>query len=162
MKKKIFVSVGTHSQPFDRLLRKIDEIALKKTKELSFFGQIGNCTYFPKNFPYKKFLNEKELEKKIKQSDAVIGHAGAGLIINCLAKKKKLIVLPRLKELHEHTDSHQVDLAYYFSEKKKIIVVFDENKLDDAVKKAKIFNPVIENNSKKIIEEIEFFLSKKN
>ena len=52
--KNIFVCVGTHTQQFDRLLKKIDEIA-KDSKD-SFFGQIGNSNYKPKNFECKKFF----------------------------------------------------------------------------------------------------------
>ncbi len=78
---KIFVSVGTHPQNFNRLFEEIDRIAGKKNPENGFFGQLGNSDYVPKNFPFKKFLNQKEYLEKMHNADIVISHGGAGTII---------------------------------------------------------------------------------
>ncbi len=159
--KQVFVSVGTHTQQFDRLVKKIDEIALEEKETIEFFGQTGNCLYQPKNFRFKKFLDDSEFEQKILESDLVIGHAGAGLIISCLAKKKKAIIMPRLKEFGEHTNSHQTDLANALASKKKVLAVFFENDLKLAIGLSDEFVPLLEKGTDKIIRGIEVFLLSK-
>ncbi len=154
--KNIFVCVGTHTQQFDRLLKKIDEIA-KDSKD-SFFGQIGNSNYKPKNFECKKFLDEKEFDEKIRQSDFIIGHAGAGLILSAFSLKKKVIIVPRLKEFGEHTDSHQLDLANALGKKKKVLAVFDISKLVSAIESIENFEPQIDRQTGNIVKKIEEFL----
>lgn len=160
LKYSVFLCVGTHTQPFDRLLRKMDEIAIQKKNELKIFAQIGNSKYIPKKYEYKRFLNEGEFEKIVSQSDLVIAHAGAGIIISGLAKRKKLIVMPRLEKFGEHTDSHQIDIASAFAKKNKVLAVFDEKYLLAAIDASKNFNPIIENDTKKIVQELEAFVKK--
>jgi len=46
---KVFASVGTHPQAFDRLLKELDGLAAKNP-DLEIFGQIGNTSFKPKNF----------------------------------------------------------------------------------------------------------------
>ena len=46
----ILVTVGTHYLSFDRLIKKIDEIALSIDEEI--IAQIGNSKYKPKNIKY--------------------------------------------------------------------------------------------------------------
>ena len=44
----IFVTVGTHEQPFNRLIQKIDELVRDGEIEDDVFMQIGYSTYEPK------------------------------------------------------------------------------------------------------------------
>lgn len=154
MKKyMLFVTVGTHSQQFDRLLKEIDRIA-EKRKDLVFFAQIGNSKYIPKNFFYKKFLSKEEYEKNF-NADIIISHGGAGSIIHTLTLKKPLIVVPRLKRFNEHTNDHQLELAEFFERKKKCICVREIDELEKAIEKAKNFKPRIEEERERLIREIK-------
>ena len=45
----IFLPVGTHEQPFDRLIKAIDEFVEEGVIQQEVFMQIGYATYFPKN-----------------------------------------------------------------------------------------------------------------
>ena len=109
----IFVTVGTHGQQFDRLLKKIDQLKGEQKISEEIFAQIGHSTFSPKNFSFKKFLSDSEFEKKVSQSSLVISHAGAGAIITSLKYAKGLVLVPRMQEFGEHTDSHQIDLARF-------------------------------------------------
>ncbi len=153
---KIFASVGTHPQGFDRLVEKLDEIAPSLGAEV--FAQTGNSVYEPRSFPFKKFLTENEFQKKVREADIVISHSGAGTIINSLLQKKKLIIVPRLKRFSEHTNDHQLDLAKALEAEGKCIAVFDVKNLGKAIERAKLFRPRIASNKENLIREIKIFI----
>ena len=50
----IFVTVGTHEQPFNRLVKKIDELKGNGTIQDDVFIQTGFSTYEPKNCQWSK------------------------------------------------------------------------------------------------------------
>jgi len=154
---RVFVSVGTHAQQFNRLVKEADAIA-KEKKGMQFFAQIGNCRFEPKNFAFKRFLNEREFEAEIKKADLVISHAGAGTIINAMLHKKKLIVVPRLKSFGEHTNDHQLDLAEALAAEKKCIAVFNLKDLSNAIAKATRFKPNIASNKHFLIKKVKEFI----
>ncbi|MBN2067462.1 MAG: beta-1,4-galactosyltransferase [Candidatus Diapherotrites archaeon] len=156
MKQKIFVSVGTHPQGFNRLIGKLDEIVPCLAAEV--FAQTGNSGYEPKNFPFKKFLTEKEFQGKVLQADIVISHGGAGTIINSMLQGKKLIVVPRLKAFSEHTNDHQLDLAKALEQEGKCIAVFGIKSLGKAIESAKAFKPRIASTKENLIREIKEFI----
>lgn len=155
--KKIFVSVGTHPQAFDRLLKQLDNIAAKNS-ELEIFAQTGNSKYKPRNFIFEKFLKGKQFDEKMQWADIVVSHGGAGTIINALLNKKPLIVVPRLKKFGEHTNDHQLDLANALEREHKVIAVFDMNKLEEKILKAGSFKPNLLSDKERLIKRISLFL----
>ena len=52
----IFVTVGTHEQQFDRLVRAIDELRADEMINEPVFVQTGYCTFEPKHCEHSKFL----------------------------------------------------------------------------------------------------------
>ncbi len=155
--KKIFVSVGTHPQAFDRLLKELDSIA-SKHQELEIFAQAGNSKHVPKNFTFEKFLKGKQFDEKMQWADIVVSHCGAGTIINALLNKKPLIVVPRLKKFSEHTNDHQLDLANALEREHKVIAVFDMNELEEKILKAVSFKPNLSSDKERLIKRISLFL----
>ena len=155
---QIFVALGTHKQQFNRLLRALDDLAENKALDAEIFAQIGSSDYEPKNFPFKRFLNPKEYEQRMRNADIVISHAGAGSIITALKYEKPLVVVPRLKRFGEHTNDHQIDLAKALAERHKVLAVFDLKELPKAIEKAKHFKPETESDRAKLIARIRKFL----
>lgn len=154
----IFVSVGTHQQGFNRLIKKVDElIAEKKIKDV--IGQIGNCSYTPKNFKFKKFMDEKEYNETIKKADLIIGHAGAGTIINSMKMGKKLILVPRLKKYNEHNDNHQIELGKALSDSGNCLMVTDMSKLEEVIKKIDKIDLKNKSEKKSLIIKVNSFLN---
>lgn len=133
----ILVSVGTHSKPFDRLLKHVDELKGKGKIREEVFCQTGSSGYKPKYCKWKKLLEGKEYEEMFQKAKVIVSHCGAGNIINALKNEKPLILVPRKMELLEHTDSHQTDLAKKMQEEGKAIAVFEASGLEEALKKAK-------------------------
>ena len=150
----IFVTVGTHLQGFERLIREIDLLKANKKINANIFAQIGHTKYTPIKIKFKKFLNEKEYIENFKKSDIIISHAGAGTIINAFQMNKKLIIVPRLKKFNEHTDNHQLELAEELQKKGKVISVFNEKKLLEAIQKIKNKKNIKNKKTSKIIETL--------
>ena len=156
-KTNVFASVGTHPQPFDRLLKEIDKFAAG-AKNFSFFAQTGNSSYEPKNFRFKKFLNDEEYSRSISEADIIISHAGAGTIISSMLQKKKLIVVPRLLRYGEHTNDHQIDLAEALAGEGKVIAVMEISGLGEAIANSAKFRPNIASNKRGLINAVSEFI----
>jgi UDP-N-acetylglucosamine transferase subunit ALG13 len=133
----IFVTVGTDTHQFNRLLEEIDrQIELKKIKE-KVVGQIGNSTYFPKHFASSRFFDSKKMMQLIRNSDVVVSHAGIGSIMTIKENLKPLVVVPRLKKFDEHTDNHQVQIAKELDRQGKVVAVLNISDLSSAITKAR-------------------------
>jgi beta-1,4-N-acetylglucosaminyltransferase len=153
---RVFASVGTHPQQFDRLLRQLDVLAGGKKHKV--FAQTGNCSFSPKNFPFKRFLSDSEYRERIAWADVVVSHGGAGTIINSMLLGKKLVVVPRLKRFGEHTNDHQLDLARALEREGKVIAVDDMSGLGKAVERAASFKPNAGSNKRGLVERLRQFL----
>lgn len=127
----ILVTVGTHFLPFDRLIKKMDDIAGKIEEEVIM--QIGNSSYTPKHANFFHFKELEEMEQLIKEARVVVTHGGAGTILLALAKEKIIICVPRLKEFNEVLVDHQLDLVYNLANEKKIIAVYNLDLLEKSL-----------------------------
>lgn len=150
----IFVTVGTHEQPFDRLLKEIDRLKGEGIIEDEVFIQSGYTDYEPQNCEWSKLIPAKEMENKINEARIVITHGGPASFIAPLQKGKIPIVVPRQFEFGEHVNNHQLEFAKNVEERNKnIIPVYDiadlENKIvhyDEIVSKMNLGN--LSNNQK--------------
>ncbi len=126
----IFVTVGNHFQGFDRLLKKVDEIAPKLPHEMVI--QRGYSKYVPKHVPYFDFVPMDESVEYLKKARLVISHAGIGTIILCKEYGIPLIIFPRRKKYGEHGTDHQVEIARAIEERKDshIFIVYEEEQLE--------------------------------
>jgi UDP-N-acetylglucosamine transferase subunit ALG13 len=156
----IFVSVGTHEQPFDRLLREIDSLIENGTIRDRVFAQTGHSAYIPKKYKYKNFLDLNEFDKNIKKCTLFITHAGEGNIGTGLQFEKKMIVIPRRKKFGEHTNDHQLELAQAIKKEGQAIVIESEKEIKSAIKNAWSLKTKKTMHAKSIISEIEKFISK--
>ena len=154
----IFVTVGMHYQGFERLIKKMDEIAGKIDEEVVM--QIGHTKYKPKNAKYFDFddSDEKILEY-FKQARVIVSHAGAGTLLNALRFGKPVIVVPRLKKFGEHVDDQQLELAEVLSKAGKVIAVYDISKLEEALRKVdKLNSKIVDKNNSKLIEFLKNYI----
>jgi UDP-N-acetylglucosamine transferase subunit ALG13 len=122
----IFVTVGTHNQPFDRLLRCIDELAATKEVHEDVFMQTGTNAYIPKHCAYKTLLTPKEMKQKMEDAHIVITHGGPSSFVQSLELGKVPVVVARRKEFHEHINNHQVDFCKTFSQTEHSIIYVDQ------------------------------------
>lgn len=57
----IFVTVGTHEQPFNRLVKAVDDLKMSGKITDSGFIQTGYSTYVPKACEYKDFISMNQM-----------------------------------------------------------------------------------------------------
>lgn len=107
----IFVTVGTHEQPFNRLVKKIDELKKNGTIEDEVFIQTGFSTYEPKYCQWSKLIPYDEMIKNVEDARIVITHGGPASFIMPLQIGKTPIVVPRQHQFNEHVNDHQVEFA---------------------------------------------------
>lgn len=107
----IFVTVGTHEQPFDRLIKEVDRLVSEGFITEEVFIQTGFSTYTPQYCSWKKFLSYDEMNTFIEEANVVITHGGPATFMAVLSKGKKPIVVPRLKQFNEHVNDHQLEFA---------------------------------------------------
>lgn len=105
----IFVTVGTPQQPFDRLVRAMDDFAAQADEKVVI--QSGTATYKPAHAEYFRWTTSQEMETLTQAARIVITQASAGAIILAINFGKPLIVVPRLKKYGEHFNNHQYQLA---------------------------------------------------
>jgi UDP-N-acetylglucosamine transferase subunit ALG13 len=128
----IFVTIGSH-QPFDRLIRTIDEIAPSLNEE-TIIAQVCKTNYKVKNIQSVEFVSPAEFNSYFTQAKLIISHAGMGTIISALVDEKPILVMPRLERYHETRNDHQLATARRLQELDYIHVAFDESELKDKVK----------------------------
>lgn len=106
----IFVSVGTERFPFDRLVRAVDDLAVRLDGE-PVFVQLGHCTYQPQRCQWTTLLPYRDLMEQLSRARIVVSHAGTGIVLLCARLGKIPIVVPRRRCFGEHVDDHQLELA---------------------------------------------------
>lgn len=131
----IFVTVGNDFRGFDRLLKKMDEIAPLIPSEIVI--QRGYSRYLPKNTKHFDFVSMKKAIDYIQKSQLVISHAGIGTIILCKKYGIPILILPRRKAYGEHMNDHQLEIAQALEKKEgeNIYVVYGEDQLEEKILK---------------------------
>ena len=128
----IFVTVGTHEQPFNRLLEYIDKLKKNGLITEDVIMQTGFSTYEPKYCQWQKLFPYSEMVKMVDEARIVITHGGPSSFIMPLQVGKIPVVVPRKKEFGEHVNNHQVEFAKAVAERQgNILVIEDVNQLKD-------------------------------
>lgn len=133
----IFVSLGTHPQPFDRLVREIGSLVDRKVIREKVFIQTGYTTYSHPKIETKNFLSIEEFEKNVEKCSIFVTHAGEGNIGLGLQLGKPMIVVPRLQKHGEHTNDHQLELARAVEKKQYGPVILNVKELEKIIPKIK-------------------------
>lgn len=130
----IFVTVGTHEQPFDRLVSAIDELKGKGVICEDVIIQTGYSTYEPKYCTWSKLLPYSDMVKNVADARIVITHGGPSSFIMPLQVGKIPVVVPRQEKYGEHVNDHQVAFCTEVQARQKnILVVQDMERLCDFI-----------------------------
>lgn len=112
----IFVTVGTHEQPFDRLIKCIDRLAEENIVKDEFVVQTGYSGYVPRFCEYRCFFPYDDMIRYIDRARIVITHGGPSSFMPALERNKIPIAVPRRRKFGEHINDHQFDFVRRFSE----------------------------------------------
>jgi beta-1,4-N-acetylglucosaminyltransferase len=146
----IFVTVGTSSWDFSRLIKEMDYIAGKIDEKVIM--QISNTKYIPENAEYFRFTSNEEIEKLFENSRVIVSHAGVGCIISALKHNKLNIVVPRRKQFKEHFDDHQMDIAKELANDGILIVVENIKDLEQKLKNIEEYSSIKQKENKLVYE----------
>lgn len=118
----IFVTVGTHEQPFNRLIKAVDELKRDGVITEDVVMQTGFSTYEPKYCKWSKLISYRDMLKNVENAHIVITHGGPASFIMPLQIGKTPIVVPRQQQFNEHVNNHQVEFARNIVERMGIII----------------------------------------
>jgi beta-1,4-N-acetylglucosaminyltransferase len=132
----IFVTLGTRSEQFIRLIKSIEQLKRKGviTKEIKV--QAGSTKYKSDVMEIFDFCSQNEIDNLIFNSDFIITQESAGVATKCLKMKKRFIVMPRdysYGELPTKIDMDE-DLQYKLEEMGYTKVVNCIEQLESAIK----------------------------
>ena len=103
----ILVTVGTHEQPFDRLIAAV--AALPGDEALVV--QYGTSALRDGRGEWIDFLSFDDLAQLAEQARAMVCHAGVGSIVLARRYCHRPIVMARRPKFGEHVDEHQLSLT---------------------------------------------------
>ena len=121
----IFVSVGTHEQPFTRLIKHIDELKGSEIINQEVFIQKGFTSYVPKNCKSETLVDYETMLRMVETANIFITHGGPGNLFVGWMYKKIPIVVPRNSIYGEHVDDHQIDFVRRLEKENKIVAIYD-------------------------------------
>ncbi len=130
----IFVTVGTHEQPFNRLVQVVDELKRDGVITEDVIMQTGFSTYEPKYCQWSKLISYQQMIKNVEEAHIVVTHGGPASFIMPLQIGKIPIVVPRQRQFNEHVNNHQVEFVRNVAERMgTIIPVEDISKLGETI-----------------------------
>ena len=107
----IFVTVGTHEQPFNRLIQEVDHLVETGVIKEEVFIQTGYSTYEPKFCQWYRLISFDQMSEFMQKADIIITHGGPATFMSAIANGKKPIVVPRQEKFGEHVNDHQIDFC---------------------------------------------------
>jgi UDP-N-acetylglucosamine transferase subunit ALG13 len=115
----IFCTVGTHEDPFDRLLRALDTVPGDEPIRI----QSGYSTYAPTRCTAEAMMPFQAVQQAMRDARVVVTHGGPASIMQALSHGKVPIVVPRQSAFGEHVDDHQVRFSAKIAD--RVLVVLD-------------------------------------
>lgn len=161
----IFVTVGTHEQPFNRLIKKVDDLVANGNIKEKVIVQTGFSTYIPEHCEAHKMMSFEKMQQALKEARIVITHGGPSSFIEALQFGKVPIVVPRQEKFNEHVNNHQVDFTKLIAKRmNNIIPVYDINDLGQTIDNygqiAKTKNAGESSNNKQFNEKLEVIIER--
>lgn len=135
----IFVTLGTHDKPFNRLLEAVQkQIDLGNIND-KVIVQAGATKFVSKDMEIFDLISMTKFDELVSKCDLLITHGGVGSIMTGLKKGKKVIACARLAKYKEVVNDHQKQIIENFDKTGYIIGVTNLDDLDKALKRVKDF-----------------------
>jgi UDP-N-acetylglucosamine transferase subunit ALG13 len=110
--KGTFVTLGSHNQPFERLLAAVGRATSDGILPRPVTIQAGvSLPIADASITAVDFLSPERFRQEVEAAEVVITHGGAGAIATVLRAGKRPIVMARRAVHSEHVDDHQLELV---------------------------------------------------
>ena len=130
----IFVTVGTHEQGFERLIKEIDDLKQAKVIQEEVIIQKGYTKYNPTSCKSYELIDYNRLQQYLQEARIIITHGGPSSFMSVLSIGKIPIVVPRQMEFEEHVNNHQVDFVKQVALRfNNIIPIYDIKELKEKI-----------------------------
>ncbi|MGD6875880.1 PssE/Cps14G family polysaccharide biosynthesis glycosyltransferase [Bacillus infantis] len=138
----IFVVLGTHELPFDRLLKEIEQQIINGNITEEVLVQAGHTKFRSEYIKFIDFTTYEEMERNYHIASFIITHGGTGSITMGVKMGKKVIAVPRLVKYDEHNDDHQLEIVKQFYESGHILYWNEPDSLGEVLGRLDSFEPV--------------------
>jgi len=120
---QVVVTVGTDHHPFNRLINWTNDWLRSHPEQAArFFVQSGAVSVIPA-CPSSQFLDTQSMSKVLDEADVIVCHGGPESIATAWERGLLPIVVPRLPQLGEHVDDHQVHFCLKMAELGRVWLV---------------------------------------
>lgn len=111
MSPRILVSVGTHEQPFQRLLDAVEDV-VQQGSDARFVVQYGVGRWSGiAGVEAVQYFDHSEMQRQLDAADILVTQASPGNVFGALKANAWPLVLGRAKAHQEHVDDHQIQFA---------------------------------------------------
>ena len=117
----IFLTLGSHEQPFIRAVEAILPLADSGEELVVQAGATPAPPELAANVRWQQWMPYPDMVETMRAADVVICHAGVGSIMLSLELGKVPVVVARLAEHGEHVDDHQLQIANRMAERGLIV-----------------------------------------
>jgi UDP-N-acetylglucosamine transferase subunit ALG13 len=129
----IFVTVGTHEQPMDRLVRALEALTPEEVPaDEAIVIQGGPCTVPVHRARMQAMMTFPALQTHMAAARIVVTHGGPATIMQALSHGKVPVVVPRQSRYGEHVDDHQVRFARRLAD--RVVLVLEMEELGPALR----------------------------
>ncbi len=127
----IFACVGTQF-PFERMM---DSLATWKSRNAGteIIAQVGKGGRYHDGIECFETLEKASFDAIQQRASLIVSHAGMGSIISALCSGIPIVLVPRLAELKEHRNDHQVATAKSMSDRPGVVVAWNDEELFSAL-----------------------------
>lgn len=137
----VFATVGA-TLPFDRLVRDVEAAKRDGLLPERVIVQRGEGGHVPAGVEeVRETIPFGEVQDILRRADIVVCHGGTGSLITALREGCRVIAMPRLFELGEHYDDHQLEITSAFAERGLLTVVRPGTSFPDALAAARALEP---------------------
>lgn len=133
----ILVTVGTHSQPFNRLVKAADNYA-ESHKDEAVIIQKGVSDYKCKAAESFDFCPKDEMSRYIEKADIIVMQGGWGAMQEAIDDGRRIVAVPRIEGVEHIHDQEQV--VRKLESLGCVIGVYDIADLPSAIECAKTFD----------------------
>jgi UDP-N-acetylglucosamine--N-acetylmuramyl-(pentapeptide) pyrophosphoryl-undecaprenol N-acetylglucosamine transferase len=121
-----FVALGTHWQPFNRLMEIVERAAAAGILPTPVLAQVGEFTFSSTLIDTVSSVEPERLSELMRNSEVIVCHGGAGIIATAIRAGRRPLALARRHSRGEHIDDHQHEIVDKLADLGLLVRIGDE------------------------------------